>query len=168
MYVRDVLAGKVGCGLTYKQYKAMDVAQVISTHRSKSAVLPVYLLQRPDLGLRLILRNNFYNWKISVISEKPIVEPAFEGLFHTIPPIEPDYTGDPLHPVYFEGFPEDLIFGYYSTSDQKKWSAEINGGNEAIWMVIHLIMRGLGAVKSLTWHTRESHAKQLKEERDNG
>ena len=119
-FARDSLASLVGVGLKYEERK--KIATVISEHRSKSIMLPVYCLTREDLGLKLILRDNFYNWKLSVISEVPI-EADFAGLFQTSPPVEPEYTGDPLHPVYFEGFPNDLIFSYYDKSDKKKWSA---------------------------------------------
>ncbi len=159
IWVRDDLSYLVSCGL-----KKPIEAQVISSHRSKSVRLPVYELTRPDLGLRLILRDNYSNWKLSCITERPLVV-DFSGLFRTTPPIEPDYTGDPLHSVYFEGFPKNLVFGYYEPSDKLSWSAEINGGNQVVWAAVFLIMKSLGAVKPLTWHTRESHRAELDEER---
>jgi hypothetical protein len=139
-------------------------ARVISTHGSKSVGLPVYELDRPDLGIRLILRDNFYNWKLTVMAGLPIVA-DFSGLFHTTPPVEPDYTGNPLSACYFEGFPRELVFGYYEPSDKRHWSAEINGGDQALWAVVFLIVKALGAVKPFVWNTRESHRKQLDEER---
>ena len=96
---------------------------------------------------------------MSVISDAPI-EADFSRLFHTTPPVEPDYTGDPLHPVYFEGFPRNLIYGYYGKSDKKTWSAEIHG-REALWTSIYLIMASLGDLKPLQWHTKESHQAEL-------
>jgi hypothetical protein len=163
MFVRDTIAGMVGAGLRYEAYKEMDIAKVISTHYSKSVLLPVYLLDRPDIGLQFVLRYNYYNWKLSVISKTPI-EADFDGLFYTTPPVEPDYTGDSLHPVYFEGFPNDLIFGYYATSDKTKWSAEIPT-HEGLWATVFLIMKSLGVIKARKWHTRESHAAELKANR---
>lgn len=159
-FVRDSLAPLVGSGLEYEVYEAMNIANVISTHRSKSIVLPVYELSRPDLGIRFILRNNFYNWKLSVLSRSTI-EVNFDGLFHTTPPIEPDYTGNPLSHVYFEGFPNDLIFSYYATSDKKRFSAELSSGDEAMWTTIFLIMKDLGAIKPMKWHTKASHRAEL-------
>lgn len=132
------------------------VVTVISTHTSKSIKLPVYKLELPDGSLTLILRYNFFNWKMSVISEKEI-DADFTGLFHTTPPIQPDYTGDPLHHVYFEGFPKDLIFGYYSESDKKKWSAEIPNHFE-LWTTVYLIMCSLGLIVPNKWGTREDRA----------
>lgn len=156
-FVRDSLLPVFGAGLAYEQAK--DAISVISTHRSKSIELPVYQLERPDRDLRVVLRNNFYNWKMSVLSDTP-VQADFDGLFHTTPPVEPDYTGDELHPVYFEGFPRDLIFPYYSQTDGRQWSAEIQT-DEALWTSMFLMMRALGDVKPLTWHTRESHRREL-------
>jgi hypothetical protein len=123
---------------------------VISTHTSKSIKLPVYCIEID--GLKIILRNNFFNWKISVISDKEIIE-DFSGLFHMDPPIDPDYTGDPLHHVYFEGFPKDLIFGYYNNSDKNKWSAEIHD-DYRLYVTIFLILKSLGYVKDFKWSTR--------------
>ena len=150
MFVRDRIAGLVGYGLEHEQRKL--VPTVISTHRSKSIELPVYELCRPDRNLRIILRENFFNWKMSVINDYPVVV-DFDGLFHTTPPTDPDYTGNELHPVYFEGFPEDLIFGYYESSDKCRFSAAISG-DHALWTSIFLIMRSLGVVQPFKWQTR--------------
>lgn len=157
MFIRDNIVPVFGTGLNYDQMR--DAVSVISTHRSKSIELPVYQLERPDRDLRVVLRNNFYNWKMSVLSGTPI-QANFDGLFHTTPPIEPDYTGDELHPVYFEGFPRDLIFSYFAESDRRRWSAEIQS-DEALWTSVFLMMRSLGDVKPLVWHTKESHRKEL-------
>lgn len=139
-------------------------AMVISTHRSKSVVLPVYRIDRPDIGLSVVLRENFYNWKLSVLSERPI-EANFDGLFYTTPPVEPEYTGNYLHPVYFEGFPADLIFGYYEPSDKRRWSAELWGGDYALWTTLYLIRKALDDMKPMKWHTQESHRAELAAQR---
>jgi hypothetical protein len=156
-FIRDDLRTLIGVGLDYEDKNLLG--RVISTHTSKSIVLPVVEFERKDLGLRLIFRNNFHNWKMSVISQKTAIVANFDGLFHTTPPIEPDYTGDPLASVYFEGFPRDLIFGYYARSNTR-WLAEIDG-NHTLWTTVFLIMRALGAVKLCGWHTRESHRAEL-------
>jgi hypothetical protein len=150
----------MGAGLIYQEKQT--IANVISTHRSKSITLPVVEVSRPDLGLRFTLRENFYNFKLSVLSERP-VEVDFTGLFHTIPPVDKSYTGDELSPVYFEGFPEDRIYRYYS-EDHKKFSAEI-WGDQMMWTTVFLIMRWAGAVKPAVWHTRESHRAEMDEQK---
>jgi hypothetical protein len=133
-------------------YDKVNNVEVISTHRSKSIILPVYELRRIDSNLRIILRNNFHNWKMSVISGVDI-EADFSSLFYTSPPIEPDFTGDPLHSVYFEGFPSDLIFGYYE-QNKKKFSAEIYS-NYALYTSIFLILKSVGIIKPLEWATKK-------------
>jgi len=158
IFVRDKLAGLVGVGLSHDERR--NITHVISTHTSKSIQLPVYNISRPDIGLSIILRNNFYNWKLSVISTHRAIITDFDGLFHTTFPTEPNYTGDPLSPVYFEGFPKDLIFGYYSGTNKKSWSAEISG-DYLLYTTVFLIMRSLGVIGAFKWDTREGHRKEL-------
>lgn len=160
-FVRDSLTAVFCYGLHWTE--AQEATTVISTHRSKSIVLPVYKMYRGDLGLTMVFGNNFYNWKVSVISEIP-VNADYEGLCHTTPPIEKDYTGDELASVYFEGFPPKYIFSYYKSSNRKQYSAEV-GGNYAIWAFVLATLKGRGAVEPFEWHTRETHIKQLEEDR---
>lgn len=148
LFARYHLGGLFKAGLREDQREG--VSFVIGTHTSKSCLLPVYSFERE--GLRLVARENFFNWKFSVISDRPI-EADFSGLFHTSPPVDLDYTGDPLAPVYFEGFPSDLIFGYYDDSDKRTWSAEI-WGDQPAWASLYLIMRALGHIRPLEWSRR--------------
>lgn len=151
------LCGLIGSGLSYR--KAMACLSVVSTHRSKSIVLPVVQYDRSDIGLILTMRDNFYNVKLSVQSERPIgYAEELACLFRTTPPVCPEYTGDPLHSVYFEGLPNGLVFGYYS-ADPRKWSAELN--QASLRTVMFLIMRSLGQIKPMVWHTPESHRAEL-------
>jgi len=132
---------------------------VIATHRSKSVVLPVYRLERKDIGLRIYLRDNHYNWKMSVDSVGP-VDGDFTGLFQTAPPPDPGYGGDELNSVYFEGFPERLVFPYYGSSDGRRWSACLYG-KRSLWTVLFLIMRSLGVIGRMEANTKESHRRSL-------
>lgn len=164
LFVRDSLQYLLGRGLSYYQGKERISATVIATHRSKSVELPVYCLTRkatPEdpTELQLILRDNFYNWKLSVISNKKI-DVDLTGLCGTKPPTEPEYHGNDLAPVYFEGFPKHLIFGWYETSDKKQWSAQI-GGESPLWTVIFLIVKALGYVRPYIPLGEEAHRKQL-------
>lgn len=168
-FIRDDIARLFLAGISYYDIPrcppprddCRETAIVISEHTSKSVRLPVYSFERKDIGLRLTLRYNYYNWKLSVESQLPI-NADFSGLFFTNPPVEPEYTGNQLSPVYFEGFPQDRIFGYYE-NDHCKFSAEIIS-NEQLWTVIFLIMRDLGQIKPYIWHTKESHRKALDED----
>ena len=157
MFVRDVLTRLVGTGLDF--HDCIKIPRVISTHVSHGRTLPVYSLSRPDIGVRFVLRDNNYNWKLSVVSERPVETPALAYLFETEPPREPDYTGDDLSAVYFEGFPPDLIFGYYS-ADRCRWSAQIHG-DHALWAVVFEVMRSLGWMRVKRAVTRVEHEVQL-------
>ena len=113
-------------------------------------------MSRPFDGLTLVVRNNFYDWKLSVISkDRPIVA-DFSGLFYTTPPVAPEYTGNELADCYFEGFPKELVFGYYEPSDKKRFSAAI-GGDHALYTTVFLLLRSLDIVRPCQWHTPESH-----------
>jgi len=153
-FIRDVLTGLLfaGHGLSREERNTKS-AKVISTHRSKSIVLPVVEFERPDLGLRLTFRNNFHNWKFSVLSEDP-VEVDFSKLFPVTPPTDPTYTGNPLAAVYFEGFPEDRIYGYYS-ENPSKFSGEI-WSDYALWTAMFLLLDSKKAFRPHQWSTRGS------------
>lgn len=136
---------------------------VIGEHRSKSVTLPVYMFERLDLGLRFVMRGNFYDWKLSVTSEKPITRYVefMSTMFYAKPPREPEYTGNELAPCYFEGFPEEHIHGHLS-QNPRQWSCSI--GDNALITIIQLIMHEIGARKPREQLTREEHRKQLDEE----
>ncbi len=138
LFVRDRLAPLVLSGMSYEEGK--DVAQVIGTHTSKSITLPVYELERPDKKLRVILRDNFYDWKLSVIAHVPVKE-SFRGLFD-------ESGGSYLSPVYFEGFDEALIFPAYAKSNGQQFSASI-GTEHALWATAFLIVRALGLLPEM-------------------
>jgi hypothetical protein len=160
-FIRDTLAYAFGHGLHWTECK--DIATVISTHRSKSIELPVVKMHRGDLGLTMVFRNNFHDWKVSVISEIP-VNADYEGLCHTTPPIDKSYTGDELSSVYFEGFPKEFIFSYYKPSNRKRYSASV-GGTHALWAFVRETLKGRHAIVPYEWYDRETHLRRLEEDR---
>ncbi len=118
MFVRDVVTPLLLWGGNYDEYKALEQnTRVISTHRSKSVILPVFLIEMPD-GTRFTLRYNFYNWKVSVDSPKD-VEADFLGLF--------DQNAQ-VHPVYCEGFDPKWVYGAYATN-KRQFTIELPAGN---------------------------------------
>jgi hypothetical protein len=155
LFVRDEISALIWAGVPYEKLanegaprnNVKITGYVIGEHRSKSVRLPVYLLERPDLGIRIVLRGNFSDWKLSVVSERPIRSDLFPYLFHTMPPVGRGYTGNELSPVFFEGFPADLIFGYQEV-DPRRWSASL-GSREQLWTTILLCMRSVGAIQPL-------------------
>lgn len=68
-FVRDRLASILS--RTYEQHK--DFARVIGTHMSKSIFCPVYKIDLPEDHCTLIMRDNFYDWNISVSSRRPLI-----------------------------------------------------------------------------------------------
>ena len=77
---------------------------VISTHRSKSIVLPVYAFTMEN-GIKVICRENFYGWKLSVKLPKDrpceniIPEDLLEGGYN-----------ENASKCYIEGFKDEWIF----------------------------------------------------------
>lgn len=92
------------------------VIQVVSTHRSKSVVLPVFELKTERFTMRL--RYNFYDWKVSY--DGPLFEDVFQQLI-----------GQKRVPaIYCEGFKEEWVFGPFDDclredSGRIKFTAEI-------------------------------------------
>lgn len=99
-FVRDKL-----CMVLNPDYKYWDKNPplVISHHYSKSVKLPVYQINIEEYGVELILRNNFYDWKISINSSSPL-NFNFMGIFDTIKEIP--------H-IFCEGFPKDKVYENY-------------------------------------------------------
>jgi len=169
MFVRNELAALVWAGVPYSKLESEGdprsdckvSAYVIGEHRSKSVRLPIYLFERTDLGLQFVMRGNGRDWRLSVTSERTIESDLFPCLFFTTPPIEPEYTGNELAECYFDGFPPDRIFGYHS-ENPRQWSACILN-QQALWTVVFLCMRSVGAIQPQVWITRESHQRALDE-----
>jgi len=117
LFFRDNFAGQVFFvqnfllralyGDNFPKIRAIDI-MVIATHISKSVILPVYQFTLPN-GVRITMRNNFYDWKVSVdspfsISMKPM------GLF------------DPKQRIsscFCEGFPSQMIFEGYAQNPRQ-------------------------------------------------
>lgn len=86
--------------------------QVISTHYSHSVTLPVYQIALEEYGIEIILRNNFYDWNVSIKSDIPL-DCDFMAVFN---PAERIW--------YCEGFPKDKIYGCYN-QDHSQFTFEI-------------------------------------------
>ena len=81
---------------------------VISTHVSKSVTLPVMEIELKSVGVKLVFRDNFHDWNISIESENDI-ECDFMGTF----------TDDDSHYRYCQGFPIEHIHGMYKNNHKK-------------------------------------------------
>ena len=105
---------------------------VISTHRSKSVLLPVMEINLKSVGVKLVFRDNFYNWNVTVESEKDI-ECDFRGTF----------TDESYHYCFCEGFPSDRIYGMYK-DNHKKFTCCINSDYELftfMWLLREYLYR---------------------------
>lgn len=119
-FVRDTIMRDIFYSSIFGKYEreAYEKFQpmVISTHMSKSVLLPVVLMNIEKYNIKIILRYNFYDWKIFIIS-KDEINCDFKGLF-----IEKD---KPINTIYCEGFPKDLVFDRYC-DNKKQFTIEIN------------------------------------------
>lgn len=126
LFIRDDI-NAIFYGNDYEEYKNNPV-MVIGTHRSKSIVLPVYRIYLKDHGVIMILRNNFYDWKISVIS-KVDLNVDFIGLFD---------EKEKVNPLFCEGFTPDRVFGSYSKS-KKQFTLELSNSSYKLYTFMFLL-----------------------------
>jgi hypothetical protein len=151
-FVRDDLAGLLWADVPYDRRATSpprddckETAYVIGEHTSKSVRLPVYSLERPDLGLQVVLRYNFHDWNLSVLSETPVTT-DLRGF-------ELDYARKEdrdRHPsgfrapgtwgyCFFQGFPHEVQFGPFS-ENPKKFSLCIDSAYQ-VYTFLWLLMR---------------------------
>lgn len=113
-------------------------AFVISTHYSKSCKLPVYFIQMRN-GIKLIMRCNFYDWKVSV--EIPEEYPCLP--FDYLPQDCLTYSmvenkNDKIHSCYLEGFKEEWCYDAYDPAGNHKFTIEVPN-NYCLFVIIHLL-----------------------------
>lgn len=121
-FVRDTLVR------VFSEQEAASVT-VVSNHRSKSVCLPVFRIKLTD-GTVFTMRNNFYDWKVSVSSPRDI-----EGNFADLFDPNKEIAG-----VYCEGFPSDSIYGSYA-KDKRRFTIELHSDNYHIFTFFWLIAR---------------------------
>ena len=94
-------------------YNLKGTISVVSTHRSKSILLPVVLI---DLTFaQIVLRGNFENWRVSVLSWFELPEYIGKIFVET----------EPLFDLICEGFHPEWIFGLFK-NDRRKFSISLN------------------------------------------
>ena len=131
-FVRDTLCSLLRS--TYEEWRD-NPPLVISTHYSKSVKLPVYQINMEKYGIEMVLRSNFYDWKISVKSDKPL-DFDYMGLFNPT---------EKISSVYCEGFPKDKVYGSYEQS-HSQFTIEI-GSRYDLYTFIFLLKNYLGIKK---------------------
>lgn len=131
-FVRDTLCELLRS--TYKEWRD-NPPLVISTHNSKSVKLPVFQINLEKYGIEMVLRYNFYDWKISIKSDKPLDFDCM-GLFNPTQEI-------PYH--YCEGFPKNKVYGSYEQS-HSQFTIEIHS-HYKLYTFIFLLKNYLGIKK---------------------
>lgn len=129
VFVRDEVQGLLRD--TYKEY-ADNPVMVISTHTSKSIGLPVYYIYLEKYDTQIIMRYNFYDWKVSINSKYEISE--IEDFI-----IE---TKKPISKLYCEGFNENQIFGRYKDNN-KKFTVELPDNFYLVYTFFYFVKRSL-------------------------
>lgn len=132
-FVRDTLAGLLWADVPYDQRQPSpprdelkETAYVVGEHTSKSVRLPVYSLERPDLGLIVTLRDNYHDWNVSVSQETA----------------KSDLRGFPVNDLrycFFQGFPADRRFGTYA-ADPLRFSMCLDSEHQ-VYTLLWLLLR---------------------------
>ena len=117
---------------TYEERRDNPPPLVISYHYSKSVKLPVFQITLEKYGIEIVLRYNFYDWKISIKSDKSL-DFDYMGLFN--PTKEISYL-DCL------GFPINKVYGSYMQS-HSQFTIEI-GSHYDLYTFIFLLKNYLG------------------------
>lgn len=112
-FLLNVLPEAIASSLQEKEAIEMSM-HVISTHMSKSIILPVVQINLRD-GTIILLRNNFQDWKVSINSPKDLY-------FNPMDTFDPEKKVDS---VYCEGFPWEMVFESYS-QDKRRFTFEIS------------------------------------------
>lgn len=128
LFVRDTIPNLIYN--SYEEYQNNPVL-VVNTHRSKSICLPVCQINLEHI--KIIVRNNFYDWKISVDSNKDI-KTDFLGLF--------DYK-EKVNSIYCEGFKEEQVFDCYE-NNKKQFTLQLNNSHE-VYMFMYILKNHLKA-----------------------
>lgn len=127
-FIRNKIIGLLA--LSYEEFEVLrSNIQVISTHTSKSVILPVYQISLQDGMVIITMRNNFYDWKVSIDSKQEI-ETDFMEIF------------DPTEKIsgcFCEGFPKHLVFGSYE-ENKSQFTCEI-GNDYELYMFFYILAR---------------------------
>lgn len=135
LFVRDVLSNIL---YDIKTANDFDIVRnritVISTHTSKSIKLPVFKLEVPEYNLTIVMRYNFYDWKISILCDDEITC-DFMNLFD---------ENETISHLYCEGFPKEFVLPSFSDNN-KKFTVEIRNNyhlHTFFWILKNSFTRG--------------------------
>ena len=100
----------------FSAYRRGCTVSVISEHISKSITLPVYLIDAPGIRTQIIMRSNFHNWVLSVITEQQLKTVSDCGQ---------------VVANFCQGFSEDWIFPPYSVGAQR-FTCEVSDSTQLL------------------------------------
>lgn len=126
-----------------RHYDRKATISVVGKHMSKSIRLPVVRIDAPRVGLRLFLRDNFFNWAISVESSS-----CADGEFS--PPFSSGGDYD-QHAVYFEGFERSCVYGSYDDS-QNRFSGHVWSGDGGLFLFLVRLFDSVGHIQVADEH----------------
>lgn len=115
----------------YEDYKQNPV-KVIGTHRSKSIELPVYYIYLNKYDTQIIMRNNFYDWKVSINSKYSIT--GIEEFFKN--------ENENINPIFCEGFESSQVFGMYKDNN-KKFTIELSNNQYNLYTFFYILKKSL-------------------------
>lgn len=119
-------------------------AFVVSTHTSKSIKLPVYAFLMHN-GIKVICRENFYGWKLSVVlpKKRPVANIIPEDLF------EDGYNKD-IPSCYFEGFKNRWVYSGYNPEDKNQTKFSFGVYSDYDFYMVMYFLKHLYGDMSLT------------------
>ena len=129
VFVRDTI-----CGNLLKVH-----GFVVSTHYSKSCELPVYFITMRN-GVKLIMRYNFYDWKVSV--ETPNNQPALPAGYLPTDLMTFSMVDGKLEKIpqcYLEGFKKEWCYDAYDPENiPRKFTIEVPS-KYSLYVIIYLL-----------------------------
>jgi hypothetical protein len=116
---------------------------VISTHRSKSIELPVYYIKLKDIDIELVIRGNFYDYKVSF---NYFGKENFDFMFPLRVFRNPEHY---VNSIYCEGFDESWVFPAY-TKDHTRFTVELDcTGSFMLFTFIFFLEENINRIKEL-------------------
>lgn len=117
-----------------QMYDSKAAVSIVSYHTSKSIKLPVALFEVPIAGLEVFMRDNFYNWAISVKADRPLNADFPRPLM--------------LEPGCFEGFDRgDLPIYAAWKPDARRFSGHIWSGDSGLLVVLTRLLDTLAEIR---------------------
>lgn len=104
-----------------REIARLTTVSVDGCHRSKSVLFPVYFIHLKEHGVKVWLRGNLYDWKVSVKSDKEITC-DFHGIV--------EERQDGLSSCYFEGMENRCFPPYDAQSNRAIFSFALSDSYE--------------------------------------